>query len=613
MMRIFRTFFLNLLRPGTHCSSFAPDTARPYAPFFSKNTSVSKLVVLTALGLLLLPAGCVAGGRTENARLPTFIKGKYVPSPHAEQIFAQLKLDRAIAINDVDGVLDACDRVLSNAVSTPRTLMDAAVWLLTQKHTSDAENLLKRATKSLPDDLPLTSLYASVLFQQNNEKDALLLLRNFAQKHPGNSQAQAEFALGLLSVNKVEQALTIFKKIPEKSLTPQIRFAHAQALNAAHRTTDAEHELNLAVEQNPNYDEAWQLLALTKEDLHKMKEAEDIYKRLLALDPSNHNARIFLLRATLHKGDLEGAVHIINESQETLRFAVIAIAMLMDEKNPTMADKLLMLLENQPNASKDLFFYHGGMLQESGMDLDRALSLLDKVSPSSKEYEKALRLKASVAYQLKDEALTEKILHELRELTPEDAEPVLLLSELWMNQHNYDKADTLLSSAKASFPENEEIAFKFAFLRELQGRRAEAMAMMEDLIVRFPENAFALNYVGYNLADANRDLNRALELIERAIALQPEADFIVDSLAWVHFRLGHIEEAWKQIQKAIHLGTKAKENDPTMLEHYGDIAKAAGEDFEALQAWQKAEERFSRLSDMEAVTRIRVKLEKYKK
>lgn len=61
---------------------------------------------------------------------------------------------------------------------------------------------------------------------------------------------------------------------------------------------------------------------------------------------------------------------------------------------------------------------------------------------------------------------------------------------------------------------------------------------MEAVIDRWPDNAQALNYVGYTLADDNRDLPRALDLLNRAVELSPETDYMLDSLAWVHYRAG---------------------------------------------------------------------------
>ena len=581
---------------------------------------VSKFILLTVMGLMLLPAGCTATGRNDGQAFPEGyitldMSKRYLPSPRAERIFAQLKLDRALSINDYEGILDACNRLLESSsqggkLSSSEAIIDASVWLLSHEHGRDAEDLVNRAITAMPDDLPLVSLYADMLIQQNRSNEAMDLLREFSQKHPEDGQAQAELAVALLRGGDADQAMKIFRKIPQKQLTPQIRFAYAQSLNISRHFQEAEQQLSAAVKAEPEYAEAWQLLALTKEELGKKQEALAIYRQLLDTDPSNRSARLFLIRLQLHEHNMNGAVKSIMESREVIRFAVATAAMLLDEKQVTKAEELLTLLEQQPRAPKELYFYHGALLYENGLDVDKALSFLDKVPPDSSEYDKALRLKASIAYERQDTAQSEKILAQLRELNPDDPDIILMSSELWMHQRDYDKADALLSRAAKDFPSNEQIEFQLAFLRELQGRRDEAMSMMEDIVEKYPDNAFALNYVGYNLAESNRDLDRALQLIEKAITLQPEADFIIDSLAWVYFRRGDVDEAWKQIRKVVQLDDQTKETDPTMLEHYGDIAMAMDLRDEAIQAWKEAETMFLRLGDKEAASRIRSKLEK---
>ena len=94
-----------------------------------------------------------------------------------------------------------------------------------------------------------------------------------------------------------------------------------------------------------------------------------------------------------------------------------------------------------------------------------------------------------------------------------------------------------------------------------------------------------------NLADSGKDLERALALIQRAAELEPEADFIIDSLAWAHFRLGHVDEAWLHIQRAVGLNENAP-RDPSMLEHFGDIAHTQGDDKGARLAYEASLEIF---------------------
>ncbi|MBQ5728057.1 MAG: tetratricopeptide repeat protein, partial [Mailhella sp.] len=157
---------------------------------------------------------------------------------------------------------------------------------------------------------------------------------------------------------------------------------------------------------------------------------------------------------------------------------------------------------------------------------------------------------------------------------------------------------------------NEKLLFQFAYLHELKGEHEEAMRLMENVVRAFPDNAMALNFVGYNLADKGRELDRALSLIKKAAELEPEADFIADSLAWVCFRLGMNDEAWTHIQRAIQLSQKSGTEDPTMLEHYGDIALTQNEQTGARLAYQAALELFLKHNLKNDAERVRIKLKK---
>jgi Flp pilus assembly protein TadD len=104
------------------------------------------------------------------------------------------------------------------------------------------------------------------------------------------------------------------------------------------------------------------------------------------------------------------------------------------------------------------------------------------------------------------------------------------------------------------------------------------------MLVLEPENPEALNFLGYTLADQGLQLERALDLIQRALEKEPESGFIVDSLAWVYFRLGEMDKAWQEIQRAVTL----VDDDPFLWEHYGDIAAANDLPAEARKGYRKA-------------------------
>ncbi|MBM3847652.1 MAG: tetratricopeptide repeat protein, partial [Verrucomicrobia bacterium] len=100
-----------------------------------------------------------------------------------------------------------------------------------------------------------------------------------------------------------------------------------------------------------------------------------------------------------------------------------------------------------------------------------------------------------------------------------------------------------------------------------------------------PGFAEALNYLGYMWAEAGIRLKEALPLIEKAVELEPKNAAFLDSLAWVHFKLGDPKEAMVWMKKCIE---HSAEPDPTLFDHLGDIHAALGNLKEAAGAWKKS-------------------------
>jgi Flp pilus assembly protein TadD len=159
--------------------------------------------------------------------------------------------------------------------------------------------------------------------------------------------------------------------------------------------------------------------------------------------------------------------------------------------------------------------------------------------------------------------------------------------EILAAQKRYAEAETMAAEALAQRPDDIDLAYSHASFIELQGRRDEALALMEALLERAPDNASLLNYIGYTLADAGRDLDRSLQLLLRAVEISPDTDYMLDSLAWACYRLGDYPEAWRHIRRALSLSGE-QILDATIWDHYGDIALAVGNREEARRGWQNA-------------------------
>ena len=137
---------------------------------------------------------------------------------------------------------------------------------------------------------------------------------------------------------------------------------------------------------------------------------------------------------------------------------------------------------------------------------------------------------------------------------------------------------------------------------ERLGHWPESEADLRAALKLNPEQPQVMNYLGYSLVEKQANLQEALGLIKRAVALQPQSGYIVDSLGWVLFRLGQYTKAVSHMERA----TELMPVDPIVNDHLGDVYWSVGRRLEAEFQWNRA---LSFKPEEKDATRIRRKLE----
>jgi Flp pilus assembly protein TadD len=145
--------------------------------------------------------------------------------------------------------------------------------------------------------------------------------------------------------------------------------------------------------------------------------------------------------------------------------------------------------------------------------------------------------------------------------------------------------------------------FARAVVYERTGQWPQAEADFRTALTVEPNQPTVLNYLGYSLVERREKLDEALEMIERAVAGEPDSGYIVDSLAWALFRLGRYAEALPHMERAVSL----MPTDPILNDHLGDVYWAVGREREARFQWRRALS-FGPHDDLDA-DRVRRKIE----
>jgi tetratricopeptide (TPR) repeat protein len=129
---------------------------------------------------------------------------------------------------------------------------------------------------------------------------------------------------------------------------------------------------------------------------------------------------------------------------------------------------------------------------------------------------------------------------------------------------------------------------QFGATLEQKGDYTEAVKYLEKSLELDPNFAPSANHLGYMWAERGENLERAKELIARALRVEPESDAYLDSMAWVLFKLGKPREALPFMLQAVELARQAGTPDATLFDHLGDIHAALGDYAAARKAWIEA-------------------------
>ncbi len=165
----------------------------------------------------------------------------------------------------------------------------------------------------------------------------------------------------------------------------------------------------------------------------------------------------------------------------------------------------------------------------------------------------------------------------------EQAQVLLTQAQVLREGGQAEAAYMLLEKGLARYPTNAELLYDYALLAEKTGRLETMERALRQVMRQAPDNHQAYNALGYSLAERNVRLDEALALIDTALKMAPGDPFIMDSMGWVQYRLGNLDQAEQHLRRAYAL-----RDDAEIAVHLGEVLWHKGQKADAQKLWRQA-------------------------
>ncbi len=539
-------------------------------------TAFSRLRPLALSLFLLLPAAVLSAG----------CAGKHVVdwnlTPSAQHVYHYLVLHEAIVANDPEMARQSLESLLALKPDM-QIYRDGAEYYLLSRHYAEARLLARRGLEHFPGEFSLYLVISESYAQERAYANAADTLREFLTLSPGNVDALHELGRLYILMQRFADAEECLRRIPEQDRGSAVRYLLAMALLGQDKIRQGERELRRVVDEDPEFTDAWVNLAVAAQARGQLVRAADILTEALTRNPEDAALRLRLVEAFVASKRPDLALKTAEEfSSPTYRME--SVLLMLDGKAYAQAETLLRRMLLLQDAPPEIYFYLAGIAYESKGNIKEALALLEHIPPGDELAEKAFLWRLDLLTENGDSEAARTLARERLEARPDEPESFIVAALTTQQAGDLKAAIALLQQGREKWPDHEILLYHLARFLYDDLQKEEGLRIMEEVILLNPGYAPALNFIGYSLAEEGRDLERAIQLLQRAVQEDPQDAHIADSLAWAQYQAGSYREAWETICRSIFLGG----DHPVIWEHYGDIARKVGKKIEARKGYDNA-------------------------
>ncbi len=541
-----------------------------------------------------------------------------------------------------------------------RMIGDTQTQRVSQRMLDKSIEQYEKITELQPDDAQAWLMLGQLYKINQDSLSAEAAYKKVLELDPENEDALIQLGLVYSDLGDRPRALETFRKAAEKRPSLKALTYLAGTYEQMNRFDLAVESYRKAIELAPENIRLKKAYAASLLRAGKADEAMKAYKEVAEADPRDYEAYLRLSQIYRQRGKLDKAREALDSALEmapgNLEVLYTNVGLLEAEgKIDDAIDALKEILDSTQRityskgekSNRAIFLERLGLLYrlagryEEAVATFRELEELDPESAprvaaqitdtyrQSKEFDKAFEVISQARQKYPDDDLVgilyatvladlgkaDEAVKVVRKLTKDkkDRDSLLTQAQIYEKVKRYDlMADALEKALKLSKTDEEKAAVLFmrGAMYERQKRTKEAEAAFREVLRLTPDNASAMNYLGYMFADLNIKLEEAHKLISKALEYEPNNGAFLDSMGWVYYRMNRLEEAEKYLRQAV----EKVSGDPIVHDHLGDVYFKRGKLREAVAQWKLSLQEWEKSSaserDPKLVAQVQKKLER---
>ncbi len=514
------------------------------------------------LGMLLLTA-CGSLHRPRSVQEEQPIQAYRPPDAYATQIYEVLLGELAGQSGDIEESMHSYLQAASTSTD-PHVAQRALQIALYAHDDRSAQQAAERWLALQPDSLEPRQALSLLYLRSGRINDSVAQFDYLIAKTANGNAAQLYVQIAMLLSRETDKAaaLKVMQGLVDKHADePYAQLSLSQLAVLTQNLDVAERAASRALALKPNWSDALILRARVQAERGDLNAALAGMRKVLAKHPKNSQLRMSYARMLVQAKQFNAArdqfrrVARAAPNDADVQYALGLLALDANQAADAKGyfKRLLELGKHEDEAR-----YYLGRIAEDGRLYPEALAWYGKVEQGEYLLDAQLRIAVLTAKRGDIEAARAR-LHDMAKQNPTLAGRITLVEgELLIDAQRFNDAMTLYGQALQNDPDNNDLLYARALLAERLDKVDILERDLRAILKREPNNALALNALGYTLADRALHLDEALGLIKRALVQLPNDPAVLDSMGWVQFRLGHSGEALQYLRRAYALNDDAE-------------------------------------------------------